>query len=286
MSHSVPHFDSVEQVKEFISKADSEEVGFIHFMDEDGNSTEMSMNDFIKKVGLDNAAKFIFERQDTMKYFAANGEEILRIMNKFLEDPKSLTDEEKMLFLLSLKGHNGKKASISKHLFTVITKSFVDLGQGLTKNYSGFLSVMLTMLQDLLIMSSDLSIHVDNKAIYDEILNSAMSQISIPDDMDDATLLLALFEIIGRRFVIGSDFTKNAIVNYREFAEEFGLDTEFIFGNTKEVPDDIEEMVKTIPKDFLDLNKQKNAKPKTEKPSIKNSAIKPDIRQTLKKDKK
>lgn len=282
----LPKFNSLEEVKEFISSTDSSVFGAINFIDQDGKSIQISMDDFIKKVGLDKAAEFVYETSNNgeMKGVQFSKDDLNKIIDKFTNDPSSLTDEEKTILYLVMQDMESSNNvfNVANDLFTIFIKSIMDIGESLTSNYSGLLSIILTFMENTFTLSSDLAVHMKNKNTYNEIIKSVKEQIIIPDNIDESCLLLALFHIIGERY-IGSELTKNMEVNYREFARYIGLDTEFLFGEKQEnssIPDDVknfeEELLPDV-KNFLGLNKPESKE--------KGNVVNLDIRKTLKEDK-
>ena len=282
----LPKFNSLEEVKEFISSTDSSIIGAINFIDSEGKSIQMSMDDFIKKVGLDEAAEFIYKtsNEGEMKGVQFSKDELNKILEKFKNDPDSLTEEEKTILYLVMQDMKSSNNifSVANDLFTLFTKSIVDVGGNLTSTYSGLLSVILTFMEDTFTLSSDLAVHMDNQNTYNEIVKSVTDQIVIPEGIDEACLLIGLFHIIGERFV-GSDLTRNMKVNYHDFANRLGLDMDFLFGEKQEVssiPDDVENLEKELlpdVKSFLGLNKPESKE--------KCNVVNLDIRKTLKEDK-
>ena len=282
----LPKFNSLEEVKEFISSTDSSVIGAINFIDSEGKSVQMSMDDFIKKVGLDEAAEFIYKtsNEGEMKGVQFSKDELNKILEKFKNDPDSLTEEEKTILYLVMQDmkSSNNTFNVANDLFTLFTKSIVDVGGNLTSTYSGLLSVILTFMEDTFASSSDLAIHMDNQNTYNEIVKSVTDQIVIPEGIDEACLLIGLFHIIGERFV-GSDLTRNMKVNYHDFANRLGLDMDFLFEEKQEVssiPDDVESLEKELlpdVKSFLGLNKSESKE--------KGNIVNLDIRKTLKEDK-
>lgn len=282
----LPKFNSLEEVKEFISSTDSSVIGAINFIDSEGKSVQMSMDDFIKKVGLDEAAEFIYKtsNEGEIKGVQFSKDELNKILEKFKNDPDSLTEEEKTILYLVMQDmkSSNNTFSVANDLFTLFTKSIVDVGGNLTSTYSGLLSVILTFMEDTFTLSSDLVVHMDNQNTYNEIVKSVTDQIVIPEGIDEACLLIGLFHIIGERFV-GSDLTRNMKVNYHDFANRLGLDMDFLFGEKQEVssiPDDVENLEKELlpdVKSFLGLNKPESKE--------KGNVVNLDIRKTLKEDK-
>ena len=146
----LPKFNSLEEVKEFISSTDSSVIGAINFIDSEGKSVQMSMDDFIKKVGLDEAAEFIYKtsNEGEMKGVQFSKDELNKILEKFKNDPDSLTEEEKTILYLVMQDmkSSNNTFSVANDLFTLFTKSIVDIGGNLTSTYSGLLSVILTFM--------------------------------------------------------------------------------------------------------------------------------------------
>ena len=282
----LPKFNSLEEVKEFISSTDSSVIGAINFIDSEGKSVQMSMDNFIKKVGLDKAAEFIYKtsNEGEIKGVQFSKDELNKIIEKFKNDPDSLTKEEKTILYLVMQDmkSSNNTFNVANDLFTLFTKSIVDVGGNLTSTYSGLLSVILTFMEDTFTLSSDLSVHMDNQNTYNEIVKSVTDQIVIPEGIDEACLLIGLFHIIGERF-IDSDLTRNMKVNYHDFANRLGLDMDFLFGEKQEVssiPDDVESLEKELlpdVKNFLGLNKSESKE--------KGNIVNLDIRKTLKEDK-
>lgn len=282
----LPKFNSLEEVKEFISSTDSSVFGAINFIDSEGKSIQISMDDFIKKVGLDKAAEFVYETSNNgeMKGVQFSKDDLNKIIDKFTNDPSSLTDEEKTILYLVMQDMESSNNvfNVANDLFTIFIKSIMDIGGNLTSTYSGLLSVILTFMEDTFTLSSDLAVHMDNQNTYNEIVKSVTDQIVIPEGIDEACLLIGLFHIIGERFV-GSDLTRNMKVNYHDFANRLGLDMDFLFGEKQEVssiPDDVENLEKELlpdVKSFLGLNKTESKE--------KGNVVNLDIRKTLKEDK-
>ena len=282
----LPKFNSLEEVKEFISSTDSSVIGAINFIDSEGKSVQMSMDNFIKNVGLDEAAEFIYKtsNEGEIKGVQFSKDELNKILEKFKNDPDSLTEEEKTILYLVMQDmkSSNNTFNVANDLFTLFTKSIIDVGGNLTSTYSGLLSIILTFMEDTFALSSDLSVHMDNQNTYNEIVKSVTDQIVIPEGIDEACLLIGLFHIIGERF-IGSDLTRNMKVNYHDFANRLGLDMDFLFGEKQEVssiPDDVESLEKELlpdVKSFLGLNKSESKE--------KGNIVNLDIRTTLKEDK-
>lgn len=289
----LPKFSSLEEVKEFISSTDSSKIGAINFIDSEGKSVQMSMDDFIKKVGLDKAAEFIYKtnNEGEMKGIQFSKNDLNKTIEKFKNDPDSLTEEEKTIlyFVMQDIKSSSNTFGVANDLLTLFTKSAIEVGGNLTDAYSGLLSVILTFMEDTFVLSSDLAVHEDNPNTYDEIIKNVKDQIIIPEGIDEACLLLGLFHIIGERY-IGSSLTKNMKVDYHEFAKRLGLDMDFLFGETQEVSsmsDDIENLEKELfsdVKNFLGLD-ENNSKDKKEKNQENSNIVNLDIRKTLKKDK-
>lgn len=262
-------FKSIEEVKEFISSTDAKTFGAISFIDPDtGKSIQLTMNEFIEKVGLDEAAEFIFDNMSKMSKIEASRDDLKNIVEKYKEDPESITDEEMALLSIVANTVNNDNSAISigRNIMMLMIKGFLDVGQRLTENYSGLLSVLLTVMEESFVLNSDLSVYSDNRAVYDELVKSVTDQIIIPEGIDEASLLIGLFHIIGERY-ISSDLTKKMKIDYRKFAEAFDLDMDFLFGEKDE-------------------NSTTNNNSETEEPKNKDNIVNLDIRRKLKEDKK
>lgn len=277
-----PEFNSIEEVKEFIKNASADNsVGVVAFVDENGETQQITIKEFVEKVGLDKAAEFFYETKQT-KLLGMNKNEIQELINKFNDDPESLTQEEKT-FLFFLLDKIGPEKDIINEILSIMIASLI-LGDGFTKNYSGLLIILLNLIEKTFLLSSNLSVHVNNEATYNEILRNVKSKIIIPDDIDEESLFLGLIDIIGERF-INSNLTKNMEVNYKEFIKSFDLDEELIFNkksldNKKEMKNVVDKYKKQLMpevKDFLALTQ--NSKSNTKD-------VKLDIRKTLKNNKK
>ncbi len=280
----LPKFHSIEEVKEFIGSTDNSKIGAITFVDKDGNLEQISMDEFIEKVGLDNAAAFIFENAKVG--IGASKDDFNKIIEKFEKDPASLTDEEKTIMLLMLENiANDNSINDVNSVFSMILKTFLDFGEGLTNNYAGVLSILLTLMESLFVLSSDLSICYDNKSIYNEMVKSVTDQIIIPEEIDEASLLVGLIHIIGERY-INSNLTKNMVPNYHTFAKEFSLDMEFLFEETNEnIVDTTKESVEQYKKEIMP-DVKRYLKLENETPSTDSNIVNLDIRKTLKNNKK
>ena len=287
----MPNFNSIEEVKEFISCTDNvKTIGVISFIDKKGKSIEMRMDEFIEKVGLDNAAKFIYENRDKFTSVETDTKGIYTLLEKFKKDPNSLTEKEKtLLYFLLGDAKKDNLFEVTEIITVLIIKTFLEVGQnGITNNYSGVLAVLLTIMENLFVLSSDLSVYTDNKAVYDEIVKTVTDKIIIPDDIDDTSLFLGLCHIIGERYV-GSDLTNGMLVNYRDFASKFGLDEDFLFEDEETIKNNesTDELIEKFRKDLLpDVQKFVGEKGTADISSLKSNTVELDIRQTLKKDKK
>lgn len=287
----LPEFNSIEEVKAFISSTDNTRVGAINFVDESGDFHQLPMDKFIEKVGLDEAARFIFEsaQNNTMKQVAASREEFIKIFEKFEKDPDSLTDEEKTIMFLMLENIVGdENISSSNNILAIILKTFWEIGGEITSNYSGLLWILLTLMKYSFILSSDLATCVDNKSIYNEIVKNVTDQIIIPEGIDETGLFIGLMHIIGERY-INSDLTRNMIPDYHSLADCLGLDMEFIFEEEYEdtMSKHVEEYKKEIlpdVKNFLGIEHETNSSNSSDTP--KNNIVNLNIRKSLKGDKR
>lgn len=268
-----PDFNNLEEVKEFISSTDSRNVGAIHFIDQNGEAITMSMDEFIEKVGLDNAAKFIYENNDKMQKIAMTGEEIRELLERARNNPDSLSEEEQKKLILAMhemKEHSG--IDTYDEIITIILKSFLEIGSSLTEKYNAVLAICITLLDGLLMLSSDkLSIYADDMKMYREITKTIEEQIIIPEGIDDTLLLATLINLIGRRYLENETELSPLKCNYRAFAEAINLDIDFLFENDFENDSFKEEVVSDI----------KNGNNK-----VANSIVNLDIRKKLKEDKK
>lgn len=228
-----PDFKNLEEVKEFISSTESSRLGAIHFTDESGKSVTMKMDEFIEKFGLDAAAQFIYDNSKNMMKFAMTGEELQELLIKAKNDPNSLTNEEKMMIAFALQNcKNEKGYDICHEVITIFIKALLDIGKDVTENYDGLLTVCITLLDGLLVLSSDkLSVYSRNMNMYREVVKSIEEQIIIPEGIDDTLLLATLINIIGKRYLENKTELKNTKCDYKSFAETLGLDTEFLFEN-------------------------------------------------------
>ena len=273
-----PDFNNLEEVKEFISSTDSKNVGAIHFIDQNGESVTMSMNEFIEKVGLDNAAKFIYENNDKMQKIAMTGKDVKELLEKARNNPDSLSEEEQKKLILAI--HEMNRGGINTintydEIITIILKSFLEVDSTLTEKYDAVLAICITLLDGLLVLSSDkLSVYADNMNMYREIIRTIEEQITIPEGIDDILLLATLINIIGRRYLENKTDLNSLKCNYRDFAKAINLDTDFLFENDnnpfkEEIISDIKNDNNKIP-----LTKDKNS-----------SIVNLDIRKKLKEDK-
>jgi hypothetical protein len=286
----LPEFNSIEEVKAFISSTDNTRVGAINFVDESGDFHQLPMDKFIEKVGLDEAARFIFEgaQNNTMKQVAASREEFIKIFEKFEKDPDSLTDEEKTLLFFLLENIAGdENISNSNIILAIILKTFWEFGGEITSNYSGLLGILLTLMEYSFTLSSDLATCVGNRSIYNEIVKNVTDQIIIPEGIDETSLFIGLMHIIGERY-INSDLTRNMIPDYHSLADYLGLDMEFIFEEEYEdtIPKHVEEYKKEIlpdVKNFLEIEHKTNSSNSSDTP--KNNIVNLNIRKSLKGDK-
>lgn len=306
MNMDMPEFKSIEEVKEFINSTDAKTFGAISFIDPSGESIQLTMDEFIEKVGLDRAAQFIFDNMDKMSKVETNRDELKKIYKKFKKDPDSLTREEKTALLLLLNHvDNDKRLGVAKGLLNIIVKSFTEMGKELTDTYAGLLGLLLTVMEDTFIVSSDLKVHADNRATYNEIVNSVKEQIVIPEGVDETSLFVALINIIGERFTT-SKLTLGMEVDYHEFAERMNLDMDFLFGednivqNTEEseLDKNLKNLKNSNLRDLLDLDDRPvaenpfsdNAEKPTTNPfsntDTKDKIVNLDIRRKLKEDKR
>lgn len=274
-----PEFNSIEEVKEFIKNASTDNsTGVVAFVDEDGNTEQITINEFVEKVGLDKAAEFFYENKKAM-LLGMNRNEIQEIFKKFNDDPESLTQEEKTFLFFFLDKLGAEKDTINE-ILSIMTASLI-LGKDFTKNYSGLLVILLNLIEKTFLLSSNLSTHANNEATYNELLRSVKDKIIIPDDIDEESLFLGLINIIGERFV-KSSLIKNMEVNYKEFVKRHGLDEKLIFNehsnsSDKQVENTVEKYKKQIMPEVKDfINSSRDLK----------SDVKLDIRKTLKSNKK
>ena len=291
----MPKFNSLEEVKEYISSTDRKNIGAITFVDREGHSKQIPIEEFINEVGLDKAAEFIYESSEHMIGIEATGAEIQAIIEKALKDPQSLTEEEKLLLALTVGRESGKSGLVTTahEITSIIMKAFLEVGKenNFTATYNGFLGVLLILLEETLMTSSDLSVHEDNPNTYHEIINSIKDQIVIPEGIDEACLLLTLYHIIGERFA-KSDFCRNMKVNYHGTAQRLGLDMEFLFDEEEKSINHesiIQEAFAPDVKNFMETHAVKPLKEEALKEALsdsKGTVVKPDIRKTLKEDKK
>lgn len=277
-----PDFKNLEEVKEFISSTDSSKLGAIHFADESGKSVTMKMDEFIEEFGLDAAAQFIYDNSENMMKFAMTGEELQELLIKAKNDPNSLTNEEKMMIAFALQNcKNEKSYDICHEVITIFIKALLDIGKDVTENYGGLLAVCITLLDGLLVLSSDkLSVYSRNMNMYREVVKSIEEQIIIPEGIDDTLLLATLINIIGKRYLENKTELKNTKCDYKSFAETLGLDTEFLFESDsfdeKSTKDETSNNEKSGKVDLSALEKTKDN----------GSIINLDIRKKLKEGKK
>lgn len=263
----LPKFNSIEEVKEFISSTDS--IGTISFVDKEGKVITKRVDDFIEEVGLEEAAEFIYNNMTEAQGLSVTSEELNDIIERYKKDRNSLTDKEKLILIMSMEGTQGMSNDLSRmnDIMTFFLKCIVEYGGELTESYAGLLSILLTIMEFTFALSSDLAPHVDNSSTYKEIVNNVAEQIIIPDDIDEASLLLGLIHIIGKRFVSSS--TVQMPVNYHAFAERFCLDTDFIFGDL----------------DDLDYEDEEDDESINDKPEESGKVVNIDVRKALKEDK-
>lgn len=272
-----PKFNSLEEVKEFISSTDVQNIGAISFVSEDGNTVSLTMEDFIKKVGLDAAAEFIYKNSKNMVSVMASGDEIREVFKKFMEDPHSLTMEEKAMMVMVKDNFMDKGISVSEGILTVMLKSFLEIGQEFTKDYNGLFAILLTLMEDALILSTECP-YTDDAVLYNEVINNVKEQIVIPEGIDELALLLGLLHAVGEKFM-KSDFTKNLPVDYHRIAEALDLDTEYIFKNEGK---SFEEITDSILSDILS-DEEKSDEEKTESSD---KIVNIDVRKAMKEDRK
>ena len=231
ISKKLPDFDSIEKVKEFISDTNNN-VGVIRIVmkNNEKENVAMNMNDFIEKVGIDNAAKFIFENSKKASTITIGENEIDNLFKKFIEDPKSLTEEEKILLSMIIDKKEDKFYVASHGVLELIIKSFMEVGKDVSKvlELKAFLSILLTLIEGVYVLNSEkLSAYCDGPT-YNEMVKSTIEQINIPENIDDEALFIALTNIIGNRFVVDKN-SKNKKIDFYKVSEVLGLDTEFIF---------------------------------------------------------
>ena len=230
VAKKLPKFNSIEEVKEFIS--DPANGGVVQLVGE--NTSTMTMNEFIEKVGIDNAAKFIYDNSEKAMAFTATGEEIEELIKKFENDPNSLTKEEKILLAMAIKNKMKSFSEISRGALTLITKTFLELSKDDKRilEFRGMLSILITFMEGTFSLSSDkISVHCGNPT-YTEMIKCVEEQITIPEDIDKEILFITLLNIIGKRFI--EDKNINPTLDLYKFSECLELDTKFLFEETVE----------------------------------------------------
>ena len=270
-------FNSIEEVKEFISSPVAKN-GAIHLSDTDGKSIQMTMDEFVNAVGLDNAAKFILENSQHMSSASLTKEEADLILKKFLNNPDSLSEEERALMhLIANSMDKDSKLAEIKAIITLILKSIITTDSNFTKNISSLTSIFITILENALISSTHLSAFKNNEIAMNEIVKKAKESITIADDVDDATLLLGMIHIMGDRCLSNKNIGE---IDYHELSEIFDLDMEFLFGEEPKTSKPQEEMNNLFKEEFENVMLNK-AREETKSSS---AIVEPDIRQILKED--
>lgn len=267
-------FKTLEEVKEFINGPEAKN-GAIRLLDENGKAIQLTMSEFVDRVGFDNAANFIFSNTEKMSTASLTKDEARELMKRFLENPDSLTQEEKVL--IHLIGESLSKdddfLNVSPDfneamvIITLIIKSIITVDSHYTKNVSSLTAILITILEQTLLSSTNLSAFKDSKIALEEVIKKVKNSIIIPEDIDDATLLLGLIHIIGDRCITNKDIGE---IDYHELSKTLGLDMEFLFGEKEKNP---------IPKDEID-----NLLKKDFEKALFSAVIEPNIRQILKED--
>lgn len=286
-------FNSVEEVKEFISNnTDADTLGVISVIGPDGVHENITVNEFIKRVGLDEAARYIYENTGNMTGIKVTAEEIAQVIKKFKDDPNSLTEDEKMILFVALNVAEQGKFNLKDtafEFFTMFTKMFVDTD---CPSYRAITTILCGYLEAMLISSTELNKYANSVEILEEIINNIKTQITIPEGVNESMLLLTLLRIVTER-VLNSKVDYNP--NYKALVNNLGLDEDFIFDeceedfSEEEHHETIDMTIKKSDMDKIFKDCTQTLKEQAEQSKAKNAEnieVKPDIRKSLKEDRK
>lgn len=221
---NMPNFDSIEEIKSYLNSTEAEHSAVV-ILDENKKPKTIPFKLLVKEIGLDKAAEFIYETQGHAQRYGLSRDEYLALKEKAKKDPTSLTEEEKRLFIV---GYNvfekgTQYMDTMNDIVAIVVKTFMELER--TGDYGSLLAGFLTITEGVLVASSEkLSGYSENDAIFKEVTNNVMTQITIPEDMDEELLLLGLLHTIGERFITKNGHVSTMKANYKKFAELFGLD--------------------------------------------------------------
>lgn len=249
------HFDSVEEVKEFLLSTDDINVlGAICFTGPDGNvEDEIPISVLIEEIGIDKVAEMIFKTIENAKVVSIDQEEILELMKRYVND-EELTEEEKRKLDIFAKSMDYKRSSIEQRRETLFSGITMTLAQSkehsLFSSVGGLLALMSTYLECALITSDEkLKRAFSNNTTANDISKLACSKIHIDEDASIEMIILGLLHKLGEYSTNSKELSTKSL-DFEAIVEVLNLDYDWIFESEEKIKekylDDIVEQLKGL----------------------------------------
>jgi hypothetical protein len=245
-----PNFNSVEEVKEFLTSTDDVNVlGALCFTTPDGEvNKEVPIEQLIEDLGLDEVAKMLYDISSNSKIVAISRDEGIEILEK-VKNGEELTDEEQQKYYIiqhSMDVAENDMMKKKKSLLSGLTMTlhmYEDLA--LFSTLGGVFTVLGNYLECATVMSDKkLSRAFCNVNTANDISNLAASKIHIDEDMSPKMAIIGLLHHL-QDYAINEDIIDTPI-NLKGIVETFDLDEKWIFNPEEKILNSSSRIIKTI----------------------------------------
>lgn len=232
MGKNIFDYNSIEELRANLEEAmkDNGIAMRLIMMDKDGKPRSVDIREIIDDCGIEEATRILYEAREKAKElqgdgddvsgeFSLTGEQVINLLEKFKDDPDSLTERERLVVDSVL---NSRKTGIetATEIIAIIMKTFNDLGGRDLNTVAGLASVMITILSGNIIMSTEA---VDEApAIFNEKVNAVMQSIKLPENVDKTIIAMALLQLFGN--IVVNDNFRGYKLNHKEFLKVFNLE--------------------------------------------------------------
>lgn len=219
--------NTIEELKANIKEALEDEGIAMRLvaLDKDGNPRTVDIRDMVEEIGIDDTAELIFTAKQASKdninstELSLTQDEMLNLLERYKEDPDSLTENELVIAKAVLNSASEEKLNTANELMALIMRTFYDLGGKMYNTVSGFSTVLCTLLTGNFVMSTN--VKNDQPAIFEEKVSAVINSIKLPENVDSDIVAMALLKMFNE--IVADKKYKHCEIDHESFLEVLGL---------------------------------------------------------------
>lgn len=232
------NFNSVEEVKEFLSSTDDLNVlGALCFTDQSGDvEQEIPISLLIEEIGIDNVAELLFKLSEGAELMSFSRDEMIELLEKSERGEELTEEEQKKLNFIESTNLMSFPERRRQSLFNGITMTLYESKEyPLFSTVGGSLALASTYLECALITANEKLKRVFyNETTAHDVANLAASKIKIEEGTSPEMAILGLLHTLGD-LATREEVIRELPLNFEGIVEALDLDEEWIFNPGEKV---------------------------------------------------